>query len=318
VVSRRRNGVVSGLTGEEPEQATTAVAPVRVVYIGGYGRSGSSLLDALLAERLDALSAGELGLLFNWAARGKPCSCGESVTACELWGPTLRSVTSWSGLGLAELAEISTAGEFGQARRRSDWQAIWSRVFEHLRDHHGVELVVDSSKTAGGRVRHELLDTLPTAQLELFVHLHRSAHAAAYSARRGNNFALEDGSVVRGSALEVVRALLGWLRANTSATRFRKGVREAAVVLAYEDFVLDPEGHLNELVSSVRPASATLSAGREHAIAGNRIRRQGWGGQVRVDDEWRVGLPAGWAGLASVIEWAAHLARVVPNRVGRT
>ncbi|NNE43484.1 MAG: hypothetical protein HKN12_04695, partial [Gemmatimonadetes bacterium] len=56
----------------------------RVVYITGYGRSGSTLLDILIGQADGVTGVGELDLLHrDWGERG--CSCGKDYDDCEFW-----------------------------------------------------------------------------------------------------------------------------------------------------------------------------------------------------------------------------------------
>lgn len=67
------------------------MAETKVIYIAGAGRSGSTLLDAILGEIDDAFSLGEARLLWKHLLRyEKPlCSCGEAIDDCPFWKQVL-------------------------------------------------------------------------------------------------------------------------------------------------------------------------------------------------------------------------------------
>ncbi|QNI02376.1 hypothetical protein HXW73_05205 [Halomonas sp. SH5A2] len=60
----------------------------KIIYIAGYGRSGSTVLDIKIGEMVNGLSTGELGFFFRDVSKysSSRCSCGESYYACEVWG----------------------------------------------------------------------------------------------------------------------------------------------------------------------------------------------------------------------------------------
>src|ERR1044071_6434693 len=75
-----------GLKGERPMPPDDTPADIRVLYIGGWGRSGSTLTERLLGEMPDVVGAGEVthlwvrGLLEN-----QSCACGQPFADCPFW-----------------------------------------------------------------------------------------------------------------------------------------------------------------------------------------------------------------------------------------
>jgi len=66
------------MTGGELDQ--------KVLYIGGFGRSGSTLVERILGQLPGFCSAGEI--VFLWQRGlidGQLCGCGVPVPECEFW-----------------------------------------------------------------------------------------------------------------------------------------------------------------------------------------------------------------------------------------
>lgn len=65
---------------------------MRVEYVCGYGRSGSTTLGRLLAQKHGAVALGEVAHASPVVATGKAalCSCGLSLWDCPFWGEALR------------------------------------------------------------------------------------------------------------------------------------------------------------------------------------------------------------------------------------
>ena len=65
----------------------------QVVYVGSWGRSGSTLLDLVLGQIPGFVSVGELRYLWERGlAERQLCGCGRPVTGCPFWGAVLEEV----------------------------------------------------------------------------------------------------------------------------------------------------------------------------------------------------------------------------------
>ena len=69
---------------------TAAHEAAHTVYIVGWGRSGSTLLTAVLGELDGAFAAGELRMLWGRGAIGRRlCGCGREIPECHVWSQVL-------------------------------------------------------------------------------------------------------------------------------------------------------------------------------------------------------------------------------------
>ena len=59
---------------------------VKVIYIAGEGRSGSTLLERILGQHNKIFAAGELIHIWERSfMENQLCSCGKSFYECEVW-----------------------------------------------------------------------------------------------------------------------------------------------------------------------------------------------------------------------------------------
>jgi hypothetical protein len=59
----------------------------KLIYVGGFGRSGSTLLEYLLASHPGVLACGEVGRHpLKWRTR-KRCTCGRQALECPVGAP---------------------------------------------------------------------------------------------------------------------------------------------------------------------------------------------------------------------------------------
>lgn len=64
----------------------TSLTSARVVFIGGSGRSGSTLIERLLGELPSVCNVGEVVHLWERGLlRGETCGCGTPLPACPFW-----------------------------------------------------------------------------------------------------------------------------------------------------------------------------------------------------------------------------------------
>lgn len=284
---------------------------VGVLFIGGFGRSGSTLLDMLLGQVPGFFAAGELRHLWERGFReNQLCSCGAAFRDCPLWGAVVREAFG----GFAELDHERIIGAqravdrmrhihalargggsqpFNEQLER--YRFVTGRLLAAIKKVTGCAVVVDSSKNP---THGFLLRGSPVVDLRALL-LVRDSRAAAFSWMRrrqrpeisGRDALMPRHSPVKSAVLWNARnhyvELLG--RAGTPLLRVR-----------YEDLVAAPERRLREIVDFAAPpaprsfpflAGHTLTPALLHQAAGNPLRFQRSALTIRDDDEWRTGMP---------------------------
>jgi hypothetical protein len=281
-------------------------SPVRVIYLTGTGRSGSTLLGNAIGSLPGALSVGEVRfLLRRGVGEAGRCACRELVTECPVWQPALEK-TFGSVPDREEALRLDAALTELVRRRRVRWWAggrtspqaeelidLHGRLIANLAEVSGATTVVDSSKIAtyGALLRRSpLLDVKP-------VHLVRDPRAVAYSWQRE----VASGAVPEyGGEMErfhAGKAAAMWLHSTVSVgTAFRR--RGVDVIdVRYEDFVVDPAAILRRIATfaGIPPetdfvSDGTLDLRTSHAVAGNPNRMRSGPVALRADTRWRSDL----------------------------
>ena len=81
-------------------------APVRVLYIGGEGRSGSTVLSAVLGNHEGYVPVGELPDVWLALLRNDRCGCGEPFATCPFWTAVGDlAFGGWQSVDVAEVLE---------------------------------------------------------------------------------------------------------------------------------------------------------------------------------------------------------------------
>jgi hypothetical protein len=252
----------------------------KLVYIGGYGHSGSTLLEYLLAASPKVVACGEVAsVLRERGGKGK-CTCGREVKLCPVWGPLLTSTETLDGMtheGLARLLVVQDGGV------------------------HAV--LVDSSKTAwrSAEVPFRLARELgPDFHL---VHLVRDPRAVSWSAvkksgRRGTRPLMP---------LRSASAALGWGIANLVCERFGRTYPDRYLRMRYEDLACAPADTMRGLFAELLPGAEWRpddigGSDNRHQLYGNRMRSASLSlAEVKEDAGWTHDMPGVYRALVSAI-----------------
>jgi len=300
-----------------------------VLFIGGLGRSGSTLLDRMLGRLDDVWSVGELVHLWERGLRdNNRCGCGEPFADCPFWGRVGEvAFGGWDTLDVAEVLALKASvdrnryvplmlapGLSRPYRARLDrYLALLERLYAAVREVSGRPLVVDASKHASHAF---LVRRLRGVDLRL-VHLVRDSRGVAFSwtkRMRRAEVVSGDALMATDTPLRMSARYLGYnLLFHLLALTGVKGI-----LLRYESLVRDPEAELTRVLAlSGRPPAAGelgfvgdgwVELAPSHALAGNPMRFRSGRVPLQVDEEWRGQLRRRHRLLTSVSTWPLLLA----------
>jgi hypothetical protein len=276
--------------------------PVKVLYIAGAGRTGSTLLEKLLGQIPGVFAGGELTFLWGYAIKGR-CSCGLALVECPVWkGVLTEAYGAVDAVDPDEMVELRRRFDSrylplmvtdGVRRRMlarlGSYPETVERLYAAIRSETGCSLIVDSSKEPHYSY---ILNSRPG--LDVYVlHLVRDPRAVGFSWSKRREQKGIPGSMmdVRSPAVSAtyygvsnVATELMWARHQDRYLRVR-----------YEDFVLQPievVDRIAEFVGEPLDLRGVLPDGRRGEIAGTH---SAWGNpnrfdtgtiELRPDDEW--------------------------------
>lgn len=283
-------------------------APIKVLFIGGYGRSGSTLLDRVLGEVDGFFSAGELRHVFREGyVENRLCGCGQPFRECPFWRAVSEAAFgSMDGFDAEEALRAQErvdrwwripwiAGAIGAGQRRADLDAHLERLrrlYGAIRAVSGAGVIVDSSKD----VSHGYVLNAAGAPLEPYVlHLVRDSRAVAHSWQRRK---FNPGSGDYMDRYGLLRTSAEWVAIN-ALTRWQRRLNPRYALLRYEQLAADPAGATRQVLALLGerrrqvPVSPrhTVALGPGHTAAGNPMRFRRGEIEVRPDDAWRREMP---------------------------
>jgi hypothetical protein len=285
--------------------------PITVLYIGGLGRSGSTLLGEMLSQAPGIVSVGELRYLWE---RGPVddvlCSCGRPFSACPFWlAVGDHAFGGWDTVAPREALELQRRVD----RHRRIPGMLWSamrgrttaetgryihaleRLYASIAVVSGCPVVVDSTKDPP----HAFLLWRAAAIDLRVVHLVRDSRAVAYAwTKRVRRPEVVDCDAYMGQESPQV---IGW-KWNDYNLLFEalRIARVPTVSMRYEDLAEAPRSHVARALSLVadRIDAAPVPADDGvfvrtggHSLSGNPSRFERGAVEVRPDEDWRLALP---------------------------
>ena len=282
-----------------------------LIYIAGYGRSGSTFVEAVLGAHDSCSALGELTNLPQRFEDNASCSCGKPLADCEYWGAVCSELFSTSsGFEISEVKRLQTASDaFLPYRMKERVGAPNANVIERYDEYleklyaaclrhapQGTRFLLESSKTS----YYSLHKPTSLARLKnvrtIIIHLVRDIRGVVWSiSGRGIHRGSES---VSKTWLPSVRSLVGWTIANDAAAESKNIFNNKDYLLVrYEDFVQSPRetleqiGHVVDLDFSEiadRLDRNELHAS-SHQVAGNRARLN-QKIELRPDFAWKTEL----------------------------
>ena len=283
-----------------------------VLVLGGFGRSGSTLLERALGETSGVAALGEvLHLWERGLVEDQRCGCGEPFSACQFWSAVgAKAFGGWSEVdGHAAFEDrravvrnrnvaalVTGIAAPAWRLRRARFLRRTSALYEAAAAVSGGELLVDSSKhpayaIAVRRCRADVRGVLVV----------RDPRGVAYSWGKTVVRPEIDGGQAHMPRYGVAASALRW---SLYAVLFEALTLLSVPVLVvrYEDLLRDPRGTVARVLDFAGRPDLTRSLdhlrvdaielGSHHTVAGNPMRFQTGQVELRVDEAWRTAMPA--------------------------
>lgn len=276
----------------------------KVLFIGGTGRTGSTLVDRILGSSPNWLSGGELAFFWRFGLKdGGLCSCGEEIARCPFWSAALEIAADSSTFDPQRMIDLRK--RFWSAhlplmifpslsRRKLDqleeFPRIVGRLYEAALEISGNKVLVDSSKD----VHYSYLMRERSGIDLYFLHLVRDPRAIGNSWQRrrvetgfGGRSEMERRGLLKTTTYFTVSNLAAEALWRKKPDRYR--------LLRYEDFVEDPVSvcqQIAEFVGEDIDLRGVLEGHRfqpssGHTTWGNPNRFENSQITIRKDDGWK-------------------------------
>ena len=297
---------------------------VKVVFIGGYGRSGSTLLDRLLGQVEGFVSVGELRHIWDRGfGENQLCGCGEPFRECSFWKAVVED--AFGGFERLNLSKIKALKHSVDRMRYipqlmfpwlqspsyrkvfDEYAGILSHLYKAVHKVSGDEFIVDSTKDPSHGF---VLSAMPDIELYV-VHLVRDSRAVAYSWQRKKRRPEIHWKEEYMPRYNPVKSAWEWGLMNVLVQLLGYMTPKRYTLIRYEDVVSQPREVLSRLLAGFGVANPNLDfianrnikLGVDHTVSGNPIRFQHGEIEVRPDEEWRHKMRTSHRMIVSVLTW---------------
>ncbi len=300
-----------------------------MLHIGGYIRSGSTLLGQLLGELPGVIFVGELKYIWEEGCRrDELCGCRQRFSLCPFWREVVREgLAKFDGAELERVLELQRTVERmrylpalavadGTALRRrtghllKEYRQLTGELMSAIARVSGSRIIVDSSKDPAYAL---VLSRVPGVALRI-LHLTRDSRAVAFSNRRKKPNYRQPGVEELMKTQGPLQSALEWSVYNTSCAAIawlgRRRLRYARI--RYEDLARQPGAVLDAALRAlgldvrrdfgfIRDGAAYLKV--NHAIDGNPGRFAVGRVPISADEAWREKLSRKERRLATLLTW---------------
>lgn len=283
---------------------------IKVLYIGGYLRIGSTLLDRMLGQCEGFVSVGELRRIWEENfAEDQPCGCGAPFSSCGFWRSVIEEaygdfdrVDSDKVISLKRRVDrmrhipqlMSPRKSPGYGKALDEYADVLCKLYTAIQERSGARVIIDSSKDPSYAY---MLANLPKVDLHV-VHLVRDSRAVAYSwlRKKIKHETNDSNKKVYMPQLGPMESAVGWMRANLLMEPL--GLCDVKrLTVRYEDFLSEPRLVLCGILDLLEEEQSlsfldghTAELGVAHTVAGNPMRFRHGAIELRPDDEWKSGM----------------------------
>lgn len=281
---------------------------MKVLYILGAGRSGSTILGNVLGEADGYVHAGELrGIWGNGLIRRQSCGCGVPIPTCQAWSIilaetfsdpdvpesdprtierwklTVRMRHTWRLLRMAKARLLERPELRGYTR-------VMAGLYRHLGQVSASEIVIDSSKRSSDGALLRLMEGIEP----YYVHLVRDPRAVAFSWQRSKP-SLGSPRLKYMPRFDANESARYWTQLNAGAELIRRHQpSDRFLLVRYEDFIREPQRTTDSIAAFAGLPTTntqfvderTIELRVNHTVGGNPDRLFSGTIRLRPDDEW--------------------------------
>jgi hypothetical protein len=280
-----------------------------VLFLGGSGRSGSTMLERLLGQLPGVAPLGEVvHLWYRGLVKNEICACGEPFWSCPFWTEVgERAFGGWRNVDAREVLRLQAKVDRHRhlfkslqhdppARFRGallTYASYYDRLYAAAKEITGAQVIVDSSKHGSTATVLSHDERLDLRMIQILRDPRGVAYSWAKSVTRPET--TDEALMPRYSA---TTSTVFWMSQNlTMEALHRRGARIAR--MRYEDLVRNPRTEVASAWSALGlPGRGALpindenviTLGKSHSVAGNPMRFKTGDIQLLPDAEWQQNL----------------------------
>lgn len=253
---------------------------IKIIFIAGDGRSGSTLLDAVLSNIEGSISVGECHRFWvRFKENEAHCSCSELMQECELWGAVEKQLLEkFPDYNVSDfekkVREIQHYKNFKkipsllQSKEWSHFAEVVKAFYNSISEVSGKDCIIDSSKSMPWAYVLQQLTDFDVRVIHLERHLAEVGNSWKKTVRLPEYTEREVFMPKKGNIL-VAKT---WLKIKAMGRILKQSPHY--IFVSYRELCKNPNGELKKIMASIDENIPLheLQAHPSHAIGGNPMR----------------------------------------------
>ena len=303
---------------------TTDGNKIKVLFIAGWGRSGSTILDRILGQIEGFHSIGEFRYIWDRnMIEDRLCGCGVPFSKCGYWREVTKTAFNGeNGVNPSRMVELRDNNLRSRHTIAMMSRRVKNRLVNQLQEYFdnlsilysaiqkisGCEFIVDSSKSpTHGWALSQIQG------IELYtVHLVRDPRAAAFSWSRPK-MQPDTGKMAPMKRIGTIKSSTLWTLWNLAIEKLKKNNPDKCILLRYEDFAENPRQSVDRILKMtgteknrnpiIGERCVKLEIG--HTASGNPDRFKTGEVEIKNDQRWRSQMKLSQKLIASLFSFPA-------------
>ena len=275
---------------------------VKVLYIAGFERSGSTIVNRVLGQIDGFVAWGELRDIWEHGIiENRPCTCGASFADCPAWQNIFNE--AFNGTDKIDTLEMSKLQKKARLmvlphyfkllkdkffkQKVSQYLTNLEKLYQAIKITTGSQVIVDSTKASWyGYV----LGLLPSIDLYV-VHVVRNPKGVCYSLEQHKSK-----GEVTSQWYNPLHASLSWNLKNYAVEMLLNFSKKRYLRINYEDFIVNPKPTVEQILELLNEKvtelpfidRSTVKMGTDHIVTGSPSSRSDIGiVKLQLDERWK-------------------------------
>lgn len=296
------------------------MSEIKVLYIAGVGRSGSTLIGNILGQQDGFFNAGELHWIWQRGFMDNElCGCNTPFRECTVWQEILGSeindldemnlltlINEWKNSTRSrKLLEYLLLSNQKMTPSHKKYLNALQHLYHAIHESTHCRVIVDTSKSP---TYGHLISILPGVRLYV-LHLVRDLRGVVFSLQRSRIRPEDNNPMIKMKTCESSALWLLW----NSAIEFRwnRGDKSDRYLrMGYEDFIVNPKHNIERIFyfidENLQPRKIgknQVEIGPTHTISGNPGRFKRGLIDLQLDLDWKANMRFRDRILSLLIAW---------------
>lgn len=278
---------------------------VKVLYIAGFERSGSTIVNRVLGQINGFVAWGELRDVWQHGlVENRPCTCGDFFADCPAWQHIFQEAFEGSEkIDIFEMSQLQKKARLMVLphylklindrlfkKKLSQYLTSLEKLYQTIQKTTGSKVIVDSTKASWyGYV----LGLLPSIDLYI-VHIVRNPQGVCYSLEQHKNK-----GELTSQWYSPLHASLSWNLKNYAVEMLLNSSGNRYLRINYENFIANPQASVKQVLELLGEkvtelpfvGQSEVKMSTDHIITGSPSSRSQTGVvNLRLDERWKQNM----------------------------